>query len=103
VTPDQIQAIGAVAVDLLKQFGAIVATVASAVAGYYTWKNRYELDKLYACTYRANEDGSPGPMRRHPGAMVKLFTRTNGKVTTEEVPSAAANPPDSQAGGGDRS
>ncbi len=74
-TPELVDSIGKAAGLIIAAVGGIIATVITGVTGYFTWKTRYELDKLYASTLRANEDGSPGPMRKHPHALVKLFTR----------------------------
>lgn len=79
VTPELIDAAGKAVIGVIAAFGAIVATVTSALAAFYTWKNRYELDKLYAATYRPNADGTPGPMRQHPATMVKMFCRDGDK------------------------
>ncbi len=88
MTPELIEAAGKALVAIIAALGAIVATVTSAVAAFYTWKNRYELDKLYAATYRPNADGTPGPMRQHPAGMVKLFCRK-----TPEPPATNGEPP----------
>lgn len=71
----ELAALGKVGVDLITAAGAFIATVTSTISAYFTWKNRYELDQLYAKYYRPKPDGTPGPMRRHPKIMVKLFTR----------------------------
>lgn len=68
VTPEIIESIG-------KAVAGVLTVLVTGVTGYFTWKTRYEVDRLYAKTYRPNSDGSPGPMRRHPKVMVKLFTR----------------------------
>ncbi len=73
ITPEVIKATGDAMVSVVAAIGAVVATIASALAAFYTWKNRYELDQLYAAKYRPNEDGTPGPMRRHPQFMVNMF------------------------------
>lgn len=72
---ENIVAIGKVINDLATSIGALLASVTSLISGFYTWKNRYELDQLYAQKFRPKADGSPGPMRRHPKFMVKLFKR----------------------------
>jgi len=77
LTPEVVEAIGKAAVGVIAAVGSIVATITSAVAAFYTWKNRYELDKLYACTYRQKENGEPGPMRQHPKVMVDMFEHQN--------------------------
>lgn len=71
VTPELVDSIAKLFIGSIAAIGGIVSTVTA----FFTWKTRYELDKLYASTYRKNEDGSPGPMRHHPNVMVKLFTR----------------------------
>lgn len=75
VTPELIEAVGKSIVSIIAAMGAVVATVTSAVSAFYTWKNRYEIDQLYATKYRPNPDGTPGPMRRHPKFLVKVFKR----------------------------
>ena len=75
LSPEIIEAASKGLVSIIAAFGAIVATITTAVSSFYTWKNRYELDKLYASTYRPNPDGTPGPMRKHPALLVKLATR----------------------------
>lgn len=70
-----VEAVGKAAVNVITAVGSIVAMVTSAATAFYTWKNRYEIDKLYAAKYRPNPDGTPGPMRRHPKILVKLFHR----------------------------
>ncbi len=66
-------------IETIEAVGKVVVAVVTAITtptfAFFTWKTRYELDKLYAATYRPNEDGSPGPMRKHPGLMVRLFQR----------------------------
>jgi len=94
VTPEQIEALGKAAVGIIAGFGAIVATVTSAVAAFYTWKNRYELDKLYASTYRPNADGTPGPMRQHPKAIVNLFQRKDPKEPPHDPSAASGEDPE---------
>ncbi len=42
-TPEVIEAIGKAAVGVIAAIGAVVATVASAVTAYYTFKNRRDL------------------------------------------------------------
>lgn len=71
VTPELVDSIAKLLIGTVAAVGGIVSTVTA----FFTWKTRYELDKLYASTYRANEDGTPGPMRKHSKLMVKLFTR----------------------------
>ncbi len=75
LTPEQIEAVGKVVAPLFAALMTVLTTFISSVIGYFTWKNRYELDKLYAAKYRPNQDGSPGPMRKHPKALVRLFQR----------------------------
>ncbi len=96
MTPEMVEAIGKAAVGVIAAFGAIVATVTSAVAAFYTWKNRYELDKLYAATYRPNADGTPGPMRSHPPALVKMFCRTLPVSQTVAAENNSSNGSDSK-------
>lgn len=71
VTPELIDSISKAIIGVIVAIGGIISTV----AGYFTWKTRYELDKLYAAKYRPKPDGSPGEMRQHPKVMVKLFSR----------------------------
>lgn len=71
LTPELIEAVGKVAIGVI----AAVSGLITPVIGFYTWKTRYEVDRLYAKTYRPKEDGSPGPMRKHPSVMVMMFTR----------------------------
>ena len=84
VTPELVDSIGKAAGVVIAAVGGIIATVITGVTAYFTWKTRYELDKLYASTLRANEDGTPGPMRKHPEAIVKLFTREPRTANTVE-------------------
>ncbi len=74
-TPETIEATGKALIGVIAAFGAVVATVTSAVSAFYTWKNRYEIDLLYASKFRPKADGTPGPMRHHPKIMVDLFKR----------------------------
>lgn len=71
ITPENIEALGKAVVAIIAAIGTIVSTV----VGFYSWKTRYELDKLYTYTYRKNEDGSPGPMRNHPEVLKNLVAR----------------------------
>lgn len=82
LTPQDIEAYGKALVAILAAIGALGTSLISA---YFTWKNRYELDKLYAAEYRPNPDGTPGPMRRHPKFMVKLFTRRAKRVNKTKL------------------
>lgn len=75
LTPEIIESVGKASVAIIVAVGGIIATIGGMANAYFTWKTRYELDQLYAKTYRANEDGTPGPMRKHPQALVKLFHR----------------------------
>ncbi len=86
LTPEQIEALGKILIGVISAFGAIIATIASAVSGFYTWKNRYEIDKLYAQIYRPNADGTPGTMREHPEALVKLFESQNPQIEVDGGP-----------------
>lgn len=74
ITPELIEAFGKVVVGIIVAISGLL----TPVIGYYTWKTRYEVDKLYAKTYRPKEDGSPGPMREHPQMLVRMFTRRKG-------------------------
>lgn len=75
LTPEQIEAASKGIVTVMVGFGTLIAGITSTVTAFFTWKNRYELDKLYAQTVRAAPDGTPGAMRQHPEFMVKLFQR----------------------------
>ena len=93
LTPEMIEAVGKAAVGIIAAFGAIIATLASAVAGFYSWKTRYELDKLYSAKFRPNADGTPGPMREHPAVMVKMFeaSRARGAPDVDPPPAVIAD------------
>lgn len=71
LTPETIEALSKALVAVIAAIGAIVSTV----VGFYSWKTRYELDKLYTYTYRKKEDGTPGPMRHHSETLKKLVAR----------------------------
>jgi len=84
VTPELVESVGKLIIGTIAAIGGIVSTITA----FYTWKNRYELDRLYSKTYRPNEDGTPGPMRKHPEVMVKLFHRNaKGVPKQDEKPS----------------
>ncbi len=87
VTPEIIDAVGKAVIGIVAAFGALIGPVVA----FYTWKTRYELDKLYAATYRPNADGSPGPMRRHPVSITRMFQTT--KTLPTPNPSADAEVP----------
>lgn len=102
ITPELIESSGKAVVAVMAGLGAFVATIASTITAFYTWKNRYELDKLYSQTVRKCSDGSPGPMRSHPRMMVKIFRRLDKNLTdapppyprTDSKPSAEIKPHD---------
>lgn len=84
LTPELVESLGKASAGVIVAIGGIIATVLTAVTGYFTWKTRYELDRLYAKTYRPKEDGSPGKMRRHPKVMVKMFSRVQHAASEEK-------------------
>lgn len=86
ITLEAIKAIGETIASLATAAGAIVAAATSIVSAFYTWKTRYELDQLYAKTYRPNPDGTPGPMRRHPRVLVRLFLKKKQQKDTPSSP-----------------
>ncbi len=93
LTPELIESVGKASVGIIAAIGGIIATIATAVTAFFTWKTRYELDKLYAKTYRPNEDGSPGPMRKHPEALVKMFTRKTKEAAIKDDQSESIQKP----------
>lgn len=90
LTPTLIEALAKGIVSIVAALGAVVATIVGGFTAFYTWKTRYELDQLYALKYRPNEDGTPGPMRRHPTFLVNMFKSSPIKEqptpVTEEAP-----------------
>jgi hypothetical protein len=75
LTPELVESLGKASAGVIIAVGGILTTVLTTVTGYFTWKTRYELDRLYAKTYRPEADGTPGKMRKHPKALVKMFSR----------------------------
>jgi hypothetical protein len=80
LTPEMVEALGKVLVGVITAIGSVLATVISAISAFFTWKNRYELDRLYSKTFRPLPDGSPGPMRKHPAFMIRMFERKKPKT-----------------------
>lgn len=83
LTPDQIEAVAKASTQVIAAFGAVIATITSAIVGYFTYKNRRD---LHIAHDRIRDiKGEPlqhrqDPQNRAPGTITKPKTGEPTKI-----------------------